>query len=216
MKLIKNLGIILPTERCKEKVKCALYECSCGKRFVTRIKDVKNGKIQSCGCLRSSMLSKRNTSHGMANTKLYGIWEGIKKRCNNQNSPNYSYYGGRGIKICDDWNSSFESFYIWSINNGYKEGLTIDRKDNDGNYYPDNCRWVTLSVNCRNQRIRKTNTSGYRGVSYDKNGHKWHAYVFTNNKLINLGRYKIIEDAALAYNNYVIKYKTGHILNIIK
>jgi len=88
-------------------------------------------------------------SHGCSKTKLYGVWCGMKERCNNPNNKRFDRYGGRGIKVCDDWND-FSTFQLWSIQNGYRDGLTIDRINNDGMYSPDNCRFVTRAEQNRN------------------------------------------------------------------
>ena len=88
--------------------------------------------------------------HGMGGTPIYNIWMGIKARCLNPNYPRYEYYGGRGIKVCDRWKNSFNNFYV---DMGKKpEGMEIDRIDNNGDYEPNNCRWVTHAENCRNTR----------------------------------------------------------------
>jgi hypothetical protein len=83
--------------------------------------------------------------------KLYGVWKNIKNRCVNSKNPGYKNYGGRGIKICDEWINSVENFCNWALINGYKEGLEIDRIDNNGDYCPVNCRWVTKKINNRNK-----------------------------------------------------------------
>lgn len=88
--------------------------------------------------------------HGAKNTKIYRVWCGMKERCNNPHNKSFARYGGRGIKVCEEWDASFEIFYKWAIKNGYKEGLTIDRENNDGNYEPDNCRWITTAEQNRN------------------------------------------------------------------
>lgn len=82
--------------------------------------------------------------HGMTGTRIYKLWGHMKERCYNKNSTNYDRYGGRGIQVCEEWKNDFMSFYNWAMENGYQENLTLDREDNDGNYEPSNCRWVTF------------------------------------------------------------------------
>ena len=91
-------------------------------------------------------MNKKNTKHGQRNARLYKIWCGIKYRCYNLNSNEYEIYGGRGIGLCKEWNNNFEEFYKWAIANGYKDDLTIDRINVDGNYTPENCRWTTMKI----------------------------------------------------------------------
>lgn len=98
----------------------------------------------------------RPVKHGMANSRLYVVWCAMKERCNNPKYKDYKYYGGRGIKVCQEW-QDFESFYKWSMTAGYDENAprgvtTIDRINNDGNYEPSNCRWVSMQEQCRNRR----------------------------------------------------------------
>lgn len=92
--------------------------------------------------------------HGFTVThpQLMNVWQTMKSRCNNQNREKYKDYGARGIKLCEEWEHSAESFCKWALDNGYKEGLQIDRIDNDGNYEPSNCRWVSAKQNSRNRR----------------------------------------------------------------
>lgn len=98
-------------------------------------------------------------------SKLYMVWNDMKQRCYNSNNSAYKYYGGRGIKIAKEWEKDFEWFYMWAMENGYKEGLTIDRIDNDGDYSPQNCRWITM----KEQNINKSNNIkiDYNGEHYN-------------------------------------------------
>ena len=89
------------------------------------------------------------------NQKIYKVWSGIKQRCFNPNSNRYKNYGGRGISICDEWKNSFETFCKWALENGYKEGLSIDRIDHEKNYEPSNCRW-TDEITQQNNRTNNT------------------------------------------------------------
>ena len=93
-----------------------------------------------------------NYRHGMWGTSIYARWKHIKARCYNSNGKQYKDYGGRGIRVCDEWLENFEPFYEWAINNGYREDLTIDRIDVNGDYEPSNCRWVTAKAQQNNKR----------------------------------------------------------------
>ena len=91
-------------------------------------------------------------SHGKQPARLYRIWSNMKNRCTNPNADNYSFYGGRGIKVCDEWRDDFVPFRAWAMANGYADNLTLDRIDNDGDYSPANCRWETHLRQCNNTR----------------------------------------------------------------
>lgn len=93
-----------------------------------------------------------NVRHGMAHTRLYRIWLGMKTRCGNPKHPHYNDYGGRGIAVCEEWKNSSKSFCDWAMSNGYTEELTLDRVDVNGDYCPDNCRWATMKDQHSNRR----------------------------------------------------------------
>lgn len=146
--------------------------------------------------------------------KLSAVLNGMKQRCYNPNNNRYHRYGGRGITICAEWQENAEKFIEWSLTNGYKEGLQIDRIDNDSNYCPENCRWTTALVNMRNRSLlSKANTTGYRGICKVRN--KWKAQAPLNGKSDYIGLYKTPEEAALAYNEYIISNDLGLPLNPI-
>ena len=125
-----------------------LCQCDCGSQKRVRYQHLKDGKIKSCTCIRKAMI----TTHNMCHTRLNNIWRSMKQRCLNIKNTGYSYYGGRGIKICDEWLNDFQAFYNWAINNGYEEHLTLDRINTNGNYEPSNCRWVTKKEQANNTR----------------------------------------------------------------
>lgn len=105
---------------------------------------------------RKGISNIKNIKHGMASKgkihPLYRVWASMKSRCYNKKYHNYSDYGGRGIIICDAWINNYEIFHNWAIENGYKKGLSLDRENNNGNYEPSNCRWVTNKIQSRNRR----------------------------------------------------------------
>lgn len=128
-----------------------LCKCSCGKETIVNSHNLLHGITKSCGCLSHDKLVNRNKSHGFSKTPIYKIWTGMKKRCLNKNDKRYESYGGRGISVCTEW-LQFEVFYNWSVQSGYKDGLQIDRIDNDKGYSPKNCRWVTSLQQACNKR----------------------------------------------------------------
>ena len=215
--LIEDLGMMYPTENSKKKFRYGIYKCGfCGTEFKTAIASVKRKHTNSCGCYLKRRASETHKTHGLGYTRLNNIWTGIKYRTLNPKKENYINYGGRGITICDEWKNDFVPFYNWAMANGYSEGLSLDRIDNGGNYEPDNCRWTTKTIQRRNTRIAKNNTSGYKGVYYLKANKKFMARICVNKINIYLGSFLTPVEGAIAYNNYIIENNLeGFILNEI-
>lgn len=125
--------------------------CTCGKEVDVTGKELRTNKVKSCGCLRIDFPNR--TTHGMTDTPIYRKWSMMKTRCNNQKRDHYQWYGGKGIKVCNEW-LSFENFYSWAMANGYRDDLTIERIDINKDYEPSNCKWIPL----KQQAFNKTNT----------------------------------------------------------
>lgn len=147
-----------------EKRNMAMTECiHCKSIKKMRLSDFVSDIAVSCKC--------RTVKHGMNRTKIYSIYANIKYRCYNPNHHEFHNYGGKGISMCDEWlgENGFSTFYEWATNNGYKEGLTIDRLNNDGNYEPSNCQWITRSENTikanKTCQHRKADKGTYYGIS---------------------------------------------------
>lgn len=211
--LIKDLGMLLPTEASNKKRHYGLYKCFCGKTFRADMDNVKSNNTMSCGCYKQKLSVVLNTTHGMTNHKIHGIWCDIIKRCTNKKRESYKNYGGRGITVCDRWLHSFENFRDDMLPT-WEEGLTIDRINNDGNYEPSNCRWVGRSTQSRNTRVLySSNTSGYRGVSFHKALNKWVCGIRIDSKRKHLGYFNTALEAAKAYDTYVVENNLEHNIN---
>ena len=132
-----------------------LCQCECGNTTVVSSPNLKNKHAMSCGCLQQESRLTHSIKHGLSKTRLYKIYLGMKKRCYNKKYFQFQHYGGRGIKICDEWLDNFMNFYNWAMTNGYTDELTIDRIDVNGNYEPSNCRWVTPHQQSNNTRTNR-------------------------------------------------------------
>lgn len=152
-----RLEAICPTEKRKSGNVVWLCRCDCGNLIEIMSPSLILERTKSCGCLRKEKSKKRITKlnfiHGDAITgkkaRLYNIWNHMKKRCLDLNAYEYKYYGERGISVCEEWIKNYQAFKFWALLNGYADNLTIDRIDNDGNYEPLNCQWITRSENSK-------------------------------------------------------------------
>lgn len=165
MSKIKNLigikyGLLTPIKRMpsnKNGKVIWLCKCECGNETEAIGSSLLSRNTLSCGCIKRELLSKRNIVHGLAKTetgsvsKLYTIWLSMKQRCNDSNNSHYKYYGGKGIRVCDEWNNDYQTFHNWAIDNGYAIGLSIERDKIDENYSPSNCRWIIKALQARNK-----------------------------------------------------------------
>lgn len=132
-------------------------KCDCGGEKVVRSSHLKSGNVSSCGC-------KTRKTHGETKSRLYVIWNDMKQRCTNPGAIGFHLYGGRGITVCEEWMNSYEAFRDWALANGYRDDLSIDRKENDGPYCPENCRWATRREQANN--TRKTRFLTYNGETH--------------------------------------------------
>lgn len=157
-----RLIAVTSTKKNKHGQTMWLCRCDCGNLAQIRIDHLRKNLIKSCGCLKKELTIKRNFKHGdtlrekKKAARLYRIWAGIKTRCLNPSVPIFKYYGGRGIKVCAEWKNNYAAFKKWALANGYSGDLTIDRINNNGNYKPSNCQWITRAENARKMRIENT------------------------------------------------------------
>lgn len=212
--LLHELGALYPTSTSKRKFKYGYYKCQyCCNFFKSTIRNVNIEHTKSCGCYKVKISHEPNT-HGLFHHPLYRRYRSMISRCYHKSSKRYDKYGGKGVTVCDEWKNSFASFIKWCEENGYKKELIIDRIDVNGNYEPSNCRFIDdFKSNQNTSLIQKNNTSGYRGVSWEKRSQKWLSQIVSNGKIKYLGRYNDPWEAAKAYNQFVINNSTLHPLN---
>lgn len=138
-----------------------ICDCDCGGEIITSSSCLLRGTTTSCGCKHliqsSELCKKRNTKHGHSKEPLYFVWKTMRQRCYNPAQHDYKWYGGKGVKVCDEW-EDYMVFREWAMNSGYAKGLTIDRIDFERNYCPDNCRWITIQEQQKNKsNVKKVN-----------------------------------------------------------
>lgn len=139
--------------------------CDCGNELDVSVTHLRSGTTQSCGCLNRERVSEAKTTHGMTGHPAFKVWHGMNLRCYYENNISYNNYGGRGIEVCKEWHDDPTEFCKWAELNGYKKGLQIDKIDNNGNYCPSNCRFITPKENSRNRR--NSYRCHHAGKTYD-------------------------------------------------
>lgn len=152
------LTVVEKTDKRQGKNVYWLCKCDCGNMTYVTTSNLNQKQVFSCGCYRKKKSAESHFKHGCTNTKLFRVWCSMIARCYHSYDNSYVNYGARGICVCMEWKNSFSVFRDWAYSNGYQEGLTIDRIDNDGNYEPSNCRWVSRKVQGNNSRINHTLT----------------------------------------------------------
>ena len=211
-KVIEDLGFRFPTEKSNYKARFGLYECQyCGKHWEVITTKVNMGHTQSCGCQKN----KQKITHGLGKNKFYKTWYGMLQRCNNPKNSSYKNYGGRGITVCEEW-LDVVNFVAWAeATHPNIEEVTLDRINNDKGYNPENCTWSDKTTQAINQRMKKNNKSGYVGVRYHSRNKKWGAYIRINKISKQIGSFKVIEEAVLARDTYIIENNLPHKLSIL-
>lgn len=186
-----------------------LCKCDCGNTKIAKAQSLVSGECKSCGCLKKEQdfINIIKVKHRKCNTRLYNIWRDMKWRCNSPKSKRHKFYYDKGIKVCQEWQEDFMNFYDWAMANGYKDNLTLDRINNNGNYEPKNCRWATITEQNNNQsnNIRiKYNESEYtlselskiynikRATLYDRIKRGWTIDEALNRKVAKRNRVKSV------------------------
>lgn len=166
----QRFGRLTVLERVSDKIAAGGYpirrwlcQCDCGNTTIVTRQDLRSGDTKSCGCWNLEMRAERVRTHGDTHSILYKRWTAMRKRCRNPRNKDYPHYGGRGIKVCDEW-QDYSNFKEWALTHGYSPELSLDRIDVDGDYCPENCRYVDMTTQARN----RTNSISveYRGEEY--------------------------------------------------
>lgn len=210
MRLVSETWNKLPKPDSKRKQRYGMYECpECLKIYERRVSNVDSKRCIDCAHTR---LIKHDESH----SKMYNKWASMKNRCTNPNNQAYHNYGARGITVCPEWRDSYQVFSEWCLANGYVDGggFTLDRKDNDAGYSPDNCRFVSKSVQLQNTRLLSPrNKSGYRGVYWCNTKNKFRASIGHKRKTIGLGASHDPKECARMFDAYIKEHGLEQPLN---
>lgn len=179
-------------------------KCSCGKEFATCSRTLRRRKrsdyedfgATACKeCAHTLRIKKFRTVHGQSRSRLYRIWKMMKTRCSDPKHHKYHRYGGRGISVCEDWRQDFKEFWKWSLENGYADKLTLERIDNNGNYCPENCKWVPKEEQDWNKQFTK--------------------YIEVDGEFISFARYYYKTRRQINYNTATCRLRSGWTLEEI-
>lgn len=190
-----RLTVIKRAGKAKNRSIKYLCHCSCGNKKIIRIDSLRRGITKSCGCI--------NIKHNKSMTREYKTWVSMLNRCNNSNDSAYCYYGGRGITVCSRW-LKLDNFLK---DMGKKpKGLTLERKNNELGYFPENVRWASWTNQARNKRIYKNNNTGYHGVVWIEKYSKYRVQIRVDNRTIHIGLFETLENATTARKQAEEKY----------
>lgn len=132
-----------------------ICKCVCGNKVIVQATNLKSGATKSCGCLNREKRRTSRRTHGLHKHPLYQVWKDMRRRCRAKNHHAFADYGGRGIRVCAEWESNFSEFYKWAMTKGYRPGLSVDRKENNGPYSPENCQFSTRIEQNNNKRSNR-------------------------------------------------------------
>ena len=189
------------------KIECV---CTCGVSKKVSKYSLLKGVSLSCGCFKDEVNAKRLTTHGHTsklkpkNQRLHRIWGQMKQRCTNPKHQYWDIYGKQGISVCPEW-QEFSGFLSWANASGYTASSTIDRKDSSKNYTPENCRWTTPTMQCRNRGVFKNSKSGYTGVYFNKVNSRWTVSITLSGKTKRIGTCDSPVEGAALRNQYIIE-----------
>lgn len=210
MLIIKDLGI---KNYSTYNRRTAIFRCcNCKEDFNTKVSVSTKNQTKCKKCNKPPTITK----HGKSHLKIYKVWTAMKQRCTNPKEKRFVDYGERGISVNKTWVSDFDLYYnyVSTLKNAFKLGYSVDRIDNNGNYDYGNLRWTNATTQNRNtKKLQKNNTSGYRGVTYNKEKRLWDAQITINYKHIYISRHTCRIEAAHAYDNYVLNNNLEHTKN---
>lgn len=165
----------------KDKPGYYICRCDCGNIRTIKTYNLTSGSTKSCGCYHKKMIAIQSTIHGLSKHPLYKTWHNMRSRCKNPNASKYKLYGGKGIKVCKEWDENFVSFYNWAINNKWEKGLSIERLDSNKNYEPNNCIWADYKI--QNNNTIQNHKLTFNGKTMNIN--QWAEYLNISKKMLS-------------------------------